>query len=910
MIKRITTYIFTASLSLLPLIFFLIISTNFGLGLASKIGSTFFDIYTTSIHGSLISGRITAEKITTPLFTAESVKIKISTQPVFPFLVIDELSLKKLTIKPSFGFQNESKLPFIPISLIKIDQLNIEHPIGTISGFSQITSTFSPKKIAITGQWKGLPLTIESTTTETLSTLTHIGFNDQKLEFVSKNSTDTLHIQSPPEQDGHFVLFFDRKNNSFSADIDYELNLSDDLSINIKLAAYWENETGAIHINKLSVNDQNKTALISADYEFSPEKHLASSHIKLQDNEMNLSGICLDDCDINLQYHFENMEQISSNFAGDAAGSLHIYGPWGNPSYYFLHQSQHFRSKFLSADHLVINSNNNLTEHLTKIEGTHIGIQNNLIPVPWTINFQTHLNHLKGNLILNRQTLPFTGELGPSGSIRLFSKNIQAPWKLSKDLLMSMDQRSLSLNIHPICIGYFDNRLCLAAHLSPTLSYLDITDISTSGNATFSLHDLTSYFHIDEYHLSGSLFFSSSNTLKLHSDLHFEGGKGFIANIIPNFFIPINYEFEKMHIKSAKNGNLINAMIKSNQGDLNASLRMNDDFSGIVFELDLPSFHFQEKKHSLNGSHHLSCHLNADYGNCHAKLSLDNSQIEFTQLTPTTELPDDILIDTPVNMKKSSNYPLDLKWEIDLTQNNSISLAGLSGPLTGKLNIHDKHGQPSQTTGEIKINPATFTLFGKHIPISTCKITYFQSPLYSPMINIATSKNIRSTHNQSSEINFSIFGRSPDLNINLKSSSNSMTQLEIISALFSGPRDNSWNPENDKVVLSILTNLLSDSHFLNLLKSLSNLEKGLNIDSLSISPQFSLSNDLSDTIMSTKITLKKNLTTDSFLQYQFLLNENKSGMLSFIYQLPSDLLLELYLQINSSSHGVNLLYQQ
>ena len=137
-----------------------------------------------------------------------------------------------------------------------------------------------------------------------------------------------------------------------------------------------------------------------------------------------------------------------------------------------------------------------------------------------------------------------------------------------------------------------------------------------------------------------------------------------------------------------------------------------------------------------------------------------------------------------------------------------------------------------------------------------------------------------------------------------------MTQLEIISALFSGPRDNSWNPENDKVVLSILTNLLSDSHFLNLLKSLSNLEKGLNIDSLSISPQFSLSNDLSDTIMSTKITLKKNLTTDSFLQYQFLLNENKSGMLSFIYQLPSDLLLELYLQINSSSHGVNLLYQQ
>jgi hypothetical protein len=261
-------------------------------------------------------------------------------------------------------------------------------------------------------------------------------------------------------------------------------------------------------------------------------------------------------------------------------------------------------------------------------------------------------------------------------------------------------------------------------------------------------------------------------------------------------------------------------------------------------------------------------------------------------------------------MKKSASYPFNLTYDIKIEKDNSLDIAGLSGPLKGHLHIEDMHNQQAQATGQIKLEPATFTLFGKHIPIQVSQMDYQHSPLDSPMINIATSKSIRSSNNEMSDIYFSIFGRTPDLNINLKSSDNSMTQLEIISAFFSGPRDKTWTAETDKVALSILSSLLSESQFLNLLKSLSNLEKGLSIDSLLITPRFSISNDLSDTIMATQITLKKNLTQNSFLQYRFLLNENKNGMLSFIYQLPSNLLLELYLQINQNSHGINLLYQQ
>ena len=911
MIKRITSYVLTRGLSVVPLLLFLMIGTEFGLNLSSKISAAFFDIEITGIHGSVISGNISIQHIKSPQFEADSVDITMEPQTELPFMMINALHLKRLTIKAASLLAQETGSQWLlPTSNILIDQLHLELPMGNIKSLSQVSAQILPEKTIIQAQWENAPLTLKTTKTASNSQLIDLSFHHQTLHFVSKKTPDTLYIQAPPTQPGHFVLFYDKTHHAFTADMDHELEISNDLSINAKLSAQWTDHTGSVHINKLQITDQNKITLINGDLEYTPDKQLISADVKLQDNQLSLTGICLETCDLNLQYNIENLEQISSYLAGDALGSAHIFGSWHQPSYVYQHQSKHFRSKFMSADHLEISGNNSVKKPFITVKGSSIGIQNNLLPIPWRVNMQNTASHLTGKLTFDQQNLPFTGEIGQNGSIKLLTKDVEKPWHFNNDLLISFDQPALAVNIHPVCVQYFNSHLCLSAHLSPEKSYLDIQDIHASGKTTLSLSDPTSYFHIDEYLLKGSLFFSSSETLKLKSNLALTGKKGFIANLIPRFFIPISYEFDSIEVLSSKNGNSLNAHIRSKQGDLNAHLKMNESLSGIEFKVDIPQFDFQEHMHHLKGTHRLLCNLNAHQGQCQGKLILNHSHIEFTQLTPTTELPNDILINSPVNIKKSSSYPLDFMYEIAIENNNTLSIAGLSGPLKGQLQINDTHHQQTQATGQIKIEPATFTLFGKKIPIHTSQITYHHSPLDSPLINIATSKNIRSTHHEMRDLHFSIFGRTPDLNISLKSSNNAMTQLEIVSAFFSGPRNKSWTAETDKVVLSILSDLLSNSHFLGLLKSLSSLEKGLNIDSLSISPQFSMSNDLSDTIMSTKITLKKNLTLNAFLQYQFLLNENKNGMLSFIYQLPSNLLLELYLQINKNTHGVNLLYQQ
>ena len=57
---------------------------------------------------------------------------------------------------------------------------------------------------------------------------------------------------------------------------------------------------------------------------------------------------------------------------------------------------------------------------------------------------------------------------------------------------------------------------------------------------------------------------------------------------------------------------------------------------------------------------------------------LKNSKLKFTAIAPTTELPSDIVIDTPVQIKHSSEYAFDVTYQITLGENNTLDIAGFS----------------------------------------------------------------------------------------------------------------------------------------------------------------------------------------------------------------------------------------
>ena len=699
------------------------------------------------------------------------------------------------------------------------------------------------------------------------------------------------------------MFYHNQQNNQWTLDVDYQLQLSDQLSVSAKLTANWNGSSGSILANQIKITDQEKETLIAGNINIDQDNiqiDLKSTH---QDNSASLRGNCGEQCDITLNYHLENLEQISSRFAGDAEGNIHVFGDKNAPDLYARHRANYFRNRLLSFNDLNVEFEKVGEHSKLKVHASDIGSANTLLKQPFTLEAKGIANRITGYVMLLANKVRFAGNIEDNSSLRIYKENIPKPYQLSNDIMLSYNSQSLHLNLHPTCLKFAENKVCLAARIGPKYSFFDFEKIKLRGELTLPLHDKTALLHISSYLVDGNFSLHLSDTLKLKSNLKIDTGKGFLSNIVPNFFIPINYSFDHISLHTAEKANQFVGEIHSPEGNTIINLNADEENSGLNLNISTPNLRITHHHHIIAGSQELSCQINALTSDCMLQAILKNSKLKFTAIAPTTELPSDIVIDTPVQIKHSSEYAFDVTYQITLGENNTLDIAGFSGPLIGNITIKSPHTQPTTALGVIEIKPAIFSLFGKTIQLKQAQMIYHNDPINTPMFNINASKNVHTSDAQLTTVSLSVFGRAENFNVDLKSTPAPMSQLEMISNLFSSKNKKNWQPEQDQLTLSILNQAGSGSGALRLIKTLSDFERGLNIDSVAISPQFSVTND----ITAPKITLKKSLFDKTYLKYQFLLHDNRNGTLSLVYQLPRNLFFELFL--NRENQGINLLYQ-
>ncbi len=905
MIRRVSFYLISVTLSLIPVIVIFLIATPLGTNVLVKSFERATDTKITGVSGTLVSGKIDIEQITSSNNKIKDISIKIATKNQYPWVKMSHLDIGYMKIN-IFPQSSGSFLPPILPEETKINRVKF-NLLGEPINLSDLLITNKNDNFYAHATWNQLPFDFNFSPVDNDRFEIKAQLAKQSLKLLGINKNQNFHLQSPPADPGHLTMYYDQKNNQWTVDCDYHFDISDQLKIIAQMSSNWQSDHGELDISRLQIHYNDLQTLISGKI----IQKVDSSHFNISanagDNDVKIFGGCDEVCDYEMRVQMDNLSQLTNDNAGDFSSVLHVYGPRKSPKIDMSMSSKFLRGKRFSADNFSYSTKSYDTEITHKISADRIGYENHLIDLPISLNATLKDSRLVGKLLIDNTLLPFSGNISTQGGIRLKTRNAGLPMNSEKDLNLSFDYSKMSLTFHPICFTSESNSICLSAIYRPEEMIIDLDRMRLNGSLNIPLLNSTSFLYIKDYAINGKLHLSSADKLKLNSHIVITTGDGFISNILPDSFVPINYGFTSTQLVSSDDGQSLRGQIKSDQGNIDINMGMIPDLGGLSLKVSLPNFQFKHHLHSLNGSSYEQCTITHKAANCDGETLLKNSSLQFLNLSPTPEISEDILINSPIHIKHSAGYAINLNHTVTIDKTNFLDVAGFSGPVTGDIRIISPSNSPTRATGQIKLQPGQFSLFGKTINLAQAEMVYHNDPIKSPIFNISAHRRIQSTANHLTNIKVSIFGRPDHMNIEMKSQPETLSQFEIISALFAGKQKADWQPKQDRLILSILKRATGNVEILNLLKTINEIERSLNIDSLAITPQMSISHDLSDTIRSTKITLSKILSRDMYLRYQFQLNENRNGKISFIYQLPRNFLIEMYL--NRQDSGINLLYQ-
>ena len=483
---------------------------------------------------------------------------------------------------------------------------------------------------------------------------------------------------------------------------------------------------------------------------------------------------------------------------------------------------------------------------------------------------------------------------------------------LNHDINVTYHTLTERLNIHPVCLQSNQINFCINATLGQDDLQIDLSQIDISTHLDTAIPQNSSrQIYIKDVGLTGSLILSRNKDEKIHikPNLFAELSGGALTNIIPGFMVDLNYYFDTAKLESKPDRAEIIGTIESAQGPINISVKL-DNNNHIIIDLNAKKLQFQDNKSTINLASRLNCYISATHTNCSTLTDIFNSQVLTKTLQGTKGLPEDVFIDSPVHIKNSAAYPINFKHQAFCLAKMNL-FAGVKGSLEGNLDIDELHGKPLVANGTIRLKPAIFSIFGHVIPLKKCSIEYSNSTLDLPILDIQAEKSTTS-HYQITKANLSIFGRPDNLQFELTSSPAHLGQFEIIKLFLTGKQNKSWKKQDDEVFLNLIAQSKGSKKVLAILEMLSDMERSLQLDQLSISPNLSTKTDIGSSLKQTdsslaEITLGKEILPNLSLRYQFQLNSGRNDILSLTYALPQNLLIEIYFSNRDS--GANLLYR-
>lgn len=306
-------------------------------------------------------------------------------------------------------------------------------------------------------------------------------------------------------------------------------------------------------------------------------------------------------------------------------------------------------------------------------------------------------------------------------------------------------------------------------------------------------------------------------------------------------------------------------------------------------------------------------------GNADLLVNLDNTNkikgdiyitnLYFNPNNIVTSLPLNTIIKGK-NKKTQTTIPVEGIINLQTIKPIKTSIYGLNGQLSGKLKLYLNYNKPIITTGELKLlNPKHHIL--NKLNITTAKIFYNKSPLYSPYININITRKLAESWQNTDPFSIAnvtvgvkVFGSLFSPTFIYYSNPTIMQKNQIIASLIAGYQTNTIMPYQ-AVLFSIGVSSSNPNSLLNISNTLNDESKIPLIDSIQFISNEDFNNPWNHTDNTdTSVLITKRLTPKIGINYLF-------SLLDDLYEisLNTKLKYNTYAQIYKQNigEGINIL---
>ncbi len=291
-------------------------------------------------------------------------------------------------------------------------------------------------------------------------------------------------------------------------------------------------------------------------------------------------------------------------------------------------------------------------------------------------------------------------------------------------------------------------------------------------------------------------------------------------------------------------------------------------------------------------------------------ITIPRADFKPYDFSSTDTLPSDIVYVDKHQQKlfiKKKNFNVYLNVDLILGKKININTMGLSGRLTGKINIQE---QPKGTTatGALYLKDGVYNVYGQPLTISKGSLVYSNSPIDNPLLDITAIRKFKSagsiTNGDALTVGAHIQGTLDNPTTTLFSSPTTLTNEDIMSYLILGQPSSQLGQDSDKLnLLFRAAQALSFGGSGSVVTSITNsISNKLGLSELGLESETNLADDDGTTVTTSALVVGRYLGPDIYLSYSYGIFDQFSTV-----KLRYKIWKELYIQTEggASTSGTN-----
>ncbi|WP_232505552.1 translocation/assembly module TamB domain-containing protein [Legionella clemsonensis] len=326
----------------------------------------------------------------------------------------------------------------------------------------------------------------------------------------------------------------------------------------------------------------------------------------------------------------------------------------------------------------------------------------------------------------------------------------------------------------------------------------------------------------------------------------------------------------------------------------------------------------------INVSPKLLLEMTPEALNIKGTVTIPKAQIKPQSFTNSVSLSEDVVFEG--QEKKATRLPVNTNIRLEMGEDVSLSVKGLSGALTGAIHLHQLSQEPLNATGDLTIKNGKYQAYGQDLTIDQGQLIFTGGSVLNPGLRVRAIRQFNNTStvfsgsNQLLDFNTSnlqtmnfsgkttvgieVTGRLNSPKVELFSIPSTLSQADILSMLLLGRPASQANKAGGQLLLAAMSsmNLGSGANGTQLVEQ---LKQTLGVDvNLESNPQFDPKNN--QITEKTSVVVGKSLSKRLYVSYNYGLAKTDSNVVTLTYLLNKF----FSIQVNSSlaGSGIDLLY--